>query len=224
MYQVLDYKLACYLPFLARMRPGVFQAASDIIEIFDLGSAPSSSWTFDNEGFTAAAHPNTVQVGTNHGVFVLDEDETLDYRGNTVTQMCQALEVLQKPSKSLMRAKGVVQKSNNTGEEFVYTDSFYFYDHGITKKFISFYKSHGPFDCELDSYGDYFQPLGSRATEDYVYNTAKVVTVTESLIPTRKKLFQLLHGSPLHVIRLNVSKFHHLGTTKENLQHLWLQP
>ena len=42
MYQLLDYKLACYLPFLQNMRPGVFHASSDTIEVFDLGMTACS--------------------------------------------------------------------------------------------------------------------------------------------------------------------------------------
>ena len=34
-YQMLDLKLALYLPFLKAMQPGVFIAASDTIEVFD---------------------------------------------------------------------------------------------------------------------------------------------------------------------------------------------
>ena len=34
-YQMLDLKLALYLPFLKAMEPGVFIAASDTIEVFD---------------------------------------------------------------------------------------------------------------------------------------------------------------------------------------------
>ena len=220
MYQLLDYKLACYLPFLPTMRPGVFHASSDTIEVFDLGPASPITYSFDHEGFTAVAHPNTLQVGQNHGVFVF-EKKLQRARDVDVpfTETHECLEVLQKPSKDLMHKKGAVQQDVRTGEEVVYTDSFYFYDHSITKKYIEFYKKEAPFDCEIDSYGDFFQPLGPRASEEYIYNTSKVVHVVDSLIPTRKKIFAMLRQSPLHVVVLNASKFYHLGTSKEYLEH-----
>ena len=42
-YQMLDLKLALYLPFLKAMEPGVFIAASDTIEVFDTKSLSSIS-------------------------------------------------------------------------------------------------------------------------------------------------------------------------------------
>ena len=222
MYQLLDYKLACYLPFLSNMRPGVFHASSDTVEVFDVGSSlASSSYSFDKEGFTAVAHPNTLAIGRNHGVFVFSKRAggEGDVEPVKLVELHSCLEVLQKPSEEMMRERGAIHRDVKSGEESVYTDSCYFYDHSISRKFIEFYKNEAPLDCELDSYGDFFQPLGPRATVDYVYNTSKVVNVVDSLIPTRKKIFKMLSGTPLHVLVLNASKFYHLGTTKEYLHH-----
>lgn len=43
--------------------------------------------------------------------------------------------------------------------------------------------------------------------------------VEESLITTRSKIFQLLRDSPLQVLLMNHSKFYHLGTAPECLEH-----
>lgn len=201
------------MPMLKNMKPGVFMASSDTIEVFDLG--PHHTHYFDNDGFTAVAHLNSIQVGENHGVFIFKQRPSSDQHQLTDTQ--EVLEVLQKPSAEMMFERGAVYRNGNS--ENVYTDSFYFFDHGISRKFIDFYELEGPFDCELDSYGDFFQPLGARATDQYIYNTSKVLKVVDSLIPMRRKVFKLLKGTPLRVIILNASKFYHLGTIRENLQH-----
>ena len=67
MYQMLDIKLASYLPFLERMAPGIFHGPSDTIEVYDIGNAEegnTSNWDFKQSGFTALAHPSTLKIGT----------------------------------------------------------------------------------------------------------------------------------------------------------------
>ena len=71
MWQLFDMKLASYLPLLPRMRPGIFHAASDTIELFAL--EPADDWSLDREGVTALAHPSSLDIGTQHGVFVLED-------------------------------------------------------------------------------------------------------------------------------------------------------
>ena len=49
------------------MHPGIFVAASDAFEFFN----SEGDWSFTKPGFTALAHPSTIEIGTTHGVFVL---------------------------------------------------------------------------------------------------------------------------------------------------------
>lgn len=126
-FQVLDLKLACYLPFLERMSPGIFNPASDTIEVFDLGEG--GSWTFERGGFTALAHPSTLEIGTKHGVFVLDPDDNI---ADNLAEFRTCLEVLQKPTKEKMHERHAVLTSKPTSlvqPEFVYTDSLFYFDH-----------------------------------------------------------------------------------------------
>ena len=211
MYQILESKLASYLPFLARMAPGIFHGSSDTIEISDLGDL--ETWDFKQEGFTALAHPSSLSIGTGHGVYILEENgpktEKVEQR------IC--LQVLQKPSVEEMRKKKAVLGKGS--QEFVYTDSVFFFHHNVTQKLLEFYRKEGPFNCEIDSYGDFLQALGPSATVEYTRNTANVGKVEPSLVETREKIFHLLRGTPLHVVALNASEFLHFGTIDECLDH-----
>ena len=51
------------------MPPGIFVTSADTIELYVL----DGDWTFKNSGFTALAHPSPIEIGTTHGVFVLDD-------------------------------------------------------------------------------------------------------------------------------------------------------
>ena len=227
LYQVLDLKLALYLPFLERMKPGVFHAAADTIEVYDVGGR-DEDWSFEKAGFTAAAHPSSLDIGVGHGVFVL-ENGTSGSREPKLVEFRPCLEVLQKPSVQRMREKGAVQihpASHGEGEpqEFVYTDSFFFFDHGVSKKLMKFFMEDGPLECEIDSYGDFLQALGPRATKEYTKDVKNVATVESKLVETREKVFNLLKDTPLNIVLLNASKFYHLGTVRECLSHFCESP
>lgn len=68
---------------------------------------------------------------------------------------------------------------------------------------VQFYSKAKPLQCEIDAYGDFLQALGPEATSDYCSNTANVTFVTGDLVETRKKVFDLLQGTPLHVAVFN---------------------
>ena len=67
---MLELKLAMYIEFPQRMKPGMFVSSADCIELYDL----SGDWSFENTGFTALAHPSPIEIGTTHGVYVLDKN------------------------------------------------------------------------------------------------------------------------------------------------------
>ena len=148
---MFDYKLSCYTVFLERMPPGVFHAPSDTLETFTLD--PESDWTFENVGFTALAHPSSLEIGTSHGVYVLEEPEQA-LKGNSTVFKCST--VLQKPTVANMRAASAVLKSCgevlrngevSKSQEFVYTDSCFYFEHEISKKLLTFYRSQQPIRC-----------------------------------------------------------------------------
>ena len=218
MYQMLDVKLASYLPFLKRMAPGFFHGPSDTIEVYNAGNA-SLTWDFKQDGFTALAHPSTLQIGVGHGVYVLAENGK---GSKAVVEQRVCLEVLQKPSISKMREKNAIlsKPHNERGDnEFIYTDSVFSFDHGVAKKLMEFYRKEMPLNCEIDAYGDFLQALGPKATAEYTKDTRNVGKIEENLVKMREKIFTLLKGTPLTVIALNASQFHHFGTISECLDN-----
>ena len=224
MYQMLDIKLASYLPFLKRMAPGIFHGPSDTVEVYSLGSdndGKNLTWDLVQPGFTALAHPSSLKIGTGHGVFVLEEtsDGTLP-PPIVENRLCR--QVLQKPSVETMRQKkGVIKRQmGDSGDgEFVYTDSAFSFDHGVSKKLLEFYRAEEPLNCEIDAYGDFLQALGTSATVGYTSDTRHVGKVEDNLVKMREKIYHLLKGTPLSTITLNKSAFHHFGTVSECLDH-----
>jgi len=69
-YQMIEFKLAMYIDFPQRMKAGVFVSSADCIELYEL---TGDEWSFQNAGVTSLAHPSPIEIGTTHGVYVLDE-------------------------------------------------------------------------------------------------------------------------------------------------------
>jgi len=55
----------------------------------------------------------------------------------------------------------------------------------------------------VDAYGDFLQALGPDASPEYCSNSANVTFVTEDLVQMREKVFEMLRGTPLHVVIFN---------------------
>ena len=216
--QQLDFKLANSLPFLSRMQPGFFHACSDTVEVYDLGDE-TEAWTFNKPGFTAVAHPSSLRVGTGHGVYLLHKDKG---DSQTLTDMRECREVIQKPTVETMREKGFIEKrltSSGDLEDIVYTDSCFFFDHNVADKLCDFYDREKPLNCEIDSYGDFIQGLGSDSTIDYTNDLRNVSKVEPKLLETRRKIFHLLRDVPLNMVLLKASNFYHLGSITEMMYH-----
>eukprot|EP00058_Branchiostoma_floridae_P026233 XP_002611723.1 hypothetical protein BRAFLDRAFT_63586 [Branchiostoma floridae] len=227
MWQMLELKLALYMDFPQRMKPGVFLCSSDTVETFEC--PPRANWFFTQDGFTALAHPSPVSIGTGHGVFILDQSDSVDGVPHDSVEMRECVQFIHKPTVEEMHAKGAVLpqeastvflQNTNNAEPLVYTDSAFYFDHQTGNKLLDFYKKNKPLNCELEAYGDFLRPLGPNATDEYVNIAANVCEATSELAPTKTKLFKLLKGLPLHVVLLNNSRFYHLGTTAEYLDHL----
>ncbi|NWI71592.1 FPGT guanylyltransferase, partial [Todus mexicanus] len=227
-YQMLELKLAMYIDFPSRMRPGVLVTCSDDIELYSTGTAETVA--FDKPGFTALAHPSDLTVGTTHGVFVLDPSS---FSGEEGLEYASCLRFLHKPDVETMRQCGAVCARGDhprlgssgghgdpeTGSECVYTDSIFYMDHSTAERLLTFYKEMGTLCCEIDAYGDFLQALGPGATQDYTRNTSNVTKEQSQLVEVRQGLYSLLKGTALNVVVLNNSKFYHIGTTQEYLFH-----
>uniref|UniRef100_A0A671Q5T1 Fucose-1-phosphate guanylyltransferase n=1 Tax=Sinocyclocheilus anshuiensis TaxID=1608454 RepID=A0A671Q5T1_9TELE len=206
LYQMLELKLAMYVDFPSHMKPGMLVTCADDIELYSVSD--QENVVFDKSGFTALAHPSPLSIGTTHGVFVLEPAGTprfcdMEYR--TCSQF------LHKPSIEKMFKCNTVCKRE--GEEFVYTDSIYYFDYGTAMTLLTLFSEISPLTCEIDAYGDFLQE-----------NTANVTKKENGLVEIRRKIFHRLKGTALSVILLNNSKFYHVGTTEEYLFHFTADP
>lgn len=228
-YQMLELKLAMYIDFPSHMNPGILVTCADDIELYSIED--SECIRFDKPGFTALAHPSSLNVGTTHGVFVLEPFNYLEYK-DLEYRCCHRF--LHKPTIEKMHLFGAVCRPKNFSQEhfsgskitslkfdpeYVYTDSLFYMDHKTAKKLLAFYENIGTLNCEIDAYGDFLQALGPGATVDYTRNTSNVTKEDSDLVNMRQRIFHLLKGAPLNVVVLNNSKFYHIGTTEEYLFH-----
>ncbi|XP_018024980.1 fucose-1-phosphate guanylyltransferase [Hyalella azteca] len=121
----------------------------------------------------ALAHPSDVRTGEGHGVYVLDPrpSTTADVRVQSV------LEVLQKPSRALMQAKGaIVKREISVGgpvEEMVYSDSVFWLSHRVYDALLSWYEDHTPLQEEFDAYAHLLPAFGDRIQDSKNENVRK---------------------------------------------------
>ncbi|KAH3835218.1 fucose-1-phosphate guanylyltransferase-like [Dreissena polymorpha] len=224
MYEMLDIKLATFCPLIPKMCPGIFVTCADDFLVYTLGNNHEGI-EFASEGFTALAHPSTLEVGVGHGVYVFDKVDLIDPR--IPLQRCNCHRVLQKPSIEIMIKNGAVLENENMNfaegikieGKAAYTDSSFFFAHDVTKLMLNFLKSNGPIQGEIDAYGDFLQALGPGSTNEYTSNMANVSACTPKLKETRDCIYTLLKGTPLVLMVMNASKFIHIGTTKEYIEH-----
>lgn len=125
---------------------------------------------------------------------------------------------LHKPSKDLMRSSSAVFQNNL--EEYIYSDSSYYIDMQKCLSLLKWYRQKGGISCEIDAYGDFLQALGPDASPEYCRNVKNVTIALPDLIKTREEIFEVLKDTPLNVLMLNKSKFYHIGTTQEYIEHL----
>ncbi|XP_033743408.1 fucose-1-phosphate guanylyltransferase-like [Pecten maximus] len=226
LYQMLDVKLATYLPLIPRMPNGVFICCADDFLVYNLGKEGfDEDWGFAKSGFTALAHPSSLVLGMKHGVYVVKSLDEVDT--SLHIQQSDCMQVLQKPSLQAMETNGAILNSKKLKfpdgivikGSAAYTDSAFFFSMDVTAKFLKFLKVNSPITCEIDAYGDFLQALGPKATIEYTKHSPNVTTPTPSLIPTREKVFHLLKDTSIQLLLMNSSKFIHIGTTKEYIHH-----
>ncbi|GAM27927.1 hypothetical protein SAMD00019534_111030 [Acytostelium subglobosum LB1] len=206
---MLEMKIIILIDFPISMKPGIFLACSDDIELFE-----SKGMTMTAPGFTALAHPGTIDVGLGHGIFILEHNDKY-----TPNQPNKCVRYLHKPSKAKMEQEGAILPNNQ-----VLLDSCYFFDSDTTKLLLAYYNANSPIQCEIDAYSDFLQPLGSCAKGDYFENKNNVTVYTPLIAQERKKLFDLLNNNhtQLTALPLNPSSFIHIGTCHEYIEHFTL--
>lgn len=199
-YDLLDIKLALYSLFPARMpNGGVFLCSSDTIELFD-ESHTNIDWLLTDD-FVAFAHPSSLSVGTQHGVYVLDPIDKL-----------KCLCVLQKPTLEQMKSHKAIWCHGD--DEFVYTDSLYYFNMNIAQRLAEIYRQEHDIQCEIDCYGDFMSPLGHCPL---LRPTEKENDVNPQRLRIKQKIYDALLGCHLKVVILHKSSFNHTGTNEEYL-------
>ena len=224
-FQMLDVKLAMYLPLLPSLPPGVFLVSADDFVLHDLGVC--SKWSLPSTGFIALAHPSPVSVGRNHGVYVVDNVDGVDREEEVVVAKC--LQVLQKPSDESMREAGALIATTEGGlrfaggvhfeEDVVYTDSAFHFGVDVMKRLLQLTRDIGAFDCEIDAYRDFLQALGTCASDAYIHNTSNISFLAEGIIENRKKVYNSVHGCDISLLLMNASRYVHIGTMSELIHH-----
>ncbi|XP_071088220.1 fucose-1-phosphate guanylyltransferase-like [Haliotis cracherodii] len=225
LYQMLDLKLAMYWSLVDKMKPGVLLVCADDFLVYNLGS--DSDWSIPDTGFTAFAHPSSIEMGRTHGVYVIADQDKINRQRHVSIEEC--LEVLQKPTDERMEKQGAILEGQGpfvfaddlTLEgKVVYTDSSFYFGTDVMKSLLDLKKKIGHITCEIDAYGDFLQALGPRATAEYIDMTGNISLMTSDLKDTRMKVFNHLKGTDIHLLVMNASKFIHIGTTKEYIYHL----
>jgi fucose-1-phosphate guanylyltransferase len=182
---------------------GVFLCSSDTIELFDESNI-NIDWLLTDD-FVAFAHPSSLSVGTQHGVYVLDP-----------TDKKKCLCVLQKPTIEQMKSHKAIWCHGDN--EFVYTDSLYYFNMNIAQRLAEIYRQENPIQCEIDCYGDFMSPLGicplprplEKENDNNNNNNLQRLKI-------KQKLYDSLFGCHLQVIILHKSSFNHTGTNDEYL-------
>lgn len=108
-------------------------------------------------------------------------------------------------------------KKERNGEEYVYTDSVFYFSHRVSQLLLEFHAKHFSFilsnDIEIDAYRDFLQPLGSHPLPLNDYLSSQPIKSHEVLT----QLYNMFCGRACLVAALTNSEFFHLGTVNELL-------
>ncbi|CCA65574.1 GDP-fucose pyrophosphorylase domain-containing protein [Caenorhabditis elegans] len=193
---ILETKLEIYKNDLLEKLPstgGIMITASDVIENMENAEKVKS-----NVDIIVFAHKSSLEVGTQHGVFVMDKKTRKLKR------------VLQKPTIEEMRKDGAIME-----DEMVLTDSCYFMTWKFCKKFMENPLLRSPITEELCCYGDFMRPMGFDPKLDYIEASG-----SEQLKSYRKALADIFSTANVEISVLGENSFFHFGTYQEYIEHL----
>ncbi|CAG8538330.1 5215_t:CDS:2 [Funneliformis mosseae] len=104
------------------------------------------------------------------------------------------------------------------GNEFVYTDSTYFFDYTILKVFLKILDEIQPLTYELEAWSDF---LSTKSTKHFI--TQEISPLEKAQLIILKELYSL-DNPKLNVLILNNSKFYHIGIMFEYLNECCMNP
>ena len=102
------------------------------------------------------------------------------------------------------------------GEELVYTDSMFWCSPGMMRELVKFAVEYPDiYSTETCIYGDFLACMGQRPAREKIYCTKIAQTC-----PVKREIVRRFENNPLEVIVIEKSKFYHLGTMQEYVDHL----
>ena len=204
------FAMLCDIP--PRVAPGaVMIKCGDDVIIFD---AEECQW--DRPGFTALAHRSTVDIALTHGVFCLDLPEP----GAHIPTNPTCRRFTHKPSIEKMRRFRALLNQ----EREAFTDSTFLFDAAVAARLLSWWDNEcggAPPPFELDAYGDMLQALGPEADGEHLgkASNARAQKEVDPVGFYRRSLFEALRHVTLNVALPRASRFWHIGTIPEVLDH-----
>ncbi len=192
------------LKYLLHNEPGpdgILVVGSDTIELMP----KVNMVTWPDDAIVAYAHPSTLEVGTGHGVFVLQEE------GEGLRRVDQ---FLHKPS---MKDMEPIARNGK-----VWTDSCFWVPWKIVERLAALHDDWQAMDSvtELEAYGDFLQALrgvdGWCSKADNLLKPETIAVVAKM----RRRIAVVLENVDLYAFTMLDSRFIHIGTTREYLHHL----
>ncbi|MGN1315225.1 MAG: L-fucokinase [Lachnospiraceae bacterium] len=191
-----------------RMQDGMLVMSGDVLLLFNALQIDTQI-----NGAAAISIKEEVNTGKNHGVFLGDASDNVQ-------------KFLHKQSVETLKELGAVNRQNkvdlDTGAILM--------DKGMLASLYSLISTDNRIDEEkfntfvnekarISFYGDFLYPLATDSTMEDYEKEAPEGEFCEELSYCRKKIWEVLRGYRLKLIRLSPAEFIHFGTTKE-LRHL----
>lgn len=155
-------------------------------------------------GATAISVKAPVETGSNHGVFLCDNEG----------HVC---EFLHKESVEILREKGAV----NAQEAIDIDTGMVWFSGALVSKLYSLVLHSSNYlqfvndRVRLSLYSDFLFPMAKEATESSYMDQGAENTISDELIACRKDIWALLHPYRLRASKLSPAQFIHFGTTGE---------
>ena len=188
----------------ARIREGMLLLSGDVLLLFN-----PLQVDFSGKGAAAISFKEKVEIGKNHGIFLLGE------KGNVA-------EFLHKQPVDALREKGAVNEHDcvdiDTGAIIFSAE--------ILKALYSLISENGEISVDkvkkyvnsnvrLSLYGDFLYPLASDSTLEQYYKEKPEGEYSDELTQVRNDVWDTLHNFRMKLLRLSPAKFLHFGTTHE---------
>lgn len=184
-----------------RISEGMLVCSGDVLLLFN-----ALQIDFYGTGAAALSIKEDVETGKNHGVYLKDS------KGNVGS-------FLHKQTVETLKKCGAVDERNNvdidTGAVILSSE--------ILESLYSLVKDENDYfsfvndKARISFYADFLYPLASDSTLEQFYMEKPEGDFTPELYECRTKIWDVLHGYNMKLIRLSPASFIHFGTTKELL-------